>query len=48
MRLKYVSIKWESYKPESKKCEIKKCESKIWIKNVSKKSDRTYVRVKYE
>ena len=38
----------ESNKTESKKCEIKKSESKIWVKNVSKNSERKYVRVKYE
>ena len=48
MRLKYVSRKCESNKTESKKCEIKKSESKIWVKNVSKNSERKYVRVKYE
>ena len=48
VRLKYVRIKCESNKSQSKKCDIKKCESKIWIKNVSKKPERTYDTVKYE
>jgi len=48
VRLQYVSIKCESNKSESKKCEIKKSESRLWVKNVSKKSERKYVRVKHE
>ena len=47
-RLNYVSIKCEWNKSQVEKCELKKCESKIWVKNLSKKSEKKYMTVKYE